>query len=40
MDLASLEGQRVRVRGWVESWNGPAIEATHPEQIERVQTVR
>lgn len=40
MDLTSLEGQRIRVRGWVKSWNGPAIEATHPEQIERVQIVR
>ncbi|HEY4135968.1 MAG TPA: thermonuclease family protein [Alphaproteobacteria bacterium] len=24
----------VRVRGWIESINGPAIDATHPEQIE------
>jgi len=36
MDLKALEGQRVRVRGWVKSWNGPAVEATHPEQIERI----
>lgn len=34
VDLAALEGRRVRVRGWIESWNGPAIKATHPEQIE------
>ena len=27
-------GHRLRVRGWVESYNGPMIEATHPEQIE------
>jgi hypothetical protein len=24
----------VRVRGWIERWNGPVIKATHPEQIE------
>ena len=30
----SLEGRRVRVRGWIKSLNGPMIEATHPEQIE------
>jgi endonuclease YncB( thermonuclease family) len=27
-------GHRLRVRGWVEFYNGPMIEATHPEQIE------
>jgi endonuclease YncB( thermonuclease family) len=32
--LDALEGKRVRVRGWIERWNGPAIKATHPEQIE------
>jgi len=30
----SYEGRWVRVRGWIESYNGPSIEATHPEQIE------
>ena len=34
LSLTDLEGQRIRVRGWVKSWNGPLIEATHPEQIE------
>jgi micrococcal nuclease len=34
MNLKSLEGQSVRVRGWVKSRNGPMIEASHPEQIE------
>jgi len=34
IDLAGLEGKPVRVRGWVESWNGPMIKVTHPEQIE------
>ena len=32
--IPSYEGRRVRVRGWVKSWNGPMIDATHPEQIE------
>jgi len=34
LDLTRLEGRRIRVRGWVKSYNGPMIEATHPEQIE------
>lgn len=34
IDIEALEGRRIRVRGWVESWNGPMIEVTHPEQIE------
>jgi len=32
--LDGLKGRRVRVRGWIERWNGPAIKVTHPEQIE------
>ena len=32
--LARYRGARVRVRGWLKSFNGPMIEATHPEQIE------
>jgi hypothetical protein len=32
--LDALEGAQVRVRGWIERWNGPVIKATHPEQIE------
>lgn len=32
--LETLEGARIRVRGWLKSYNGPMIEATHPEQIE------
>lgn len=34
LDPLALAGKSVRVRGWVERYNGPAIEATHPEQIE------
>ena len=32
--LETLEGQAVRVRGWLKSLNGPMIDASHPEQIE------
>lgn len=32
--LVDLKGRTVRVRGWLESRNGPSIEVTHPEQIE------
>jgi endonuclease YncB( thermonuclease family) len=35
-DISRLEGRRVRVRGWVTSYNGPMIEVTHPEQIEEL----
>lgn len=34
LEPLALEGSRVRVRGWLDNRNGPAIEATHPEQIE------
>jgi hypothetical protein len=34
LDPLALEGRRVRVRGWLESRNGPEIVLTHPEQIE------
>lgn len=32
-DPLSLKGQRIEVRGWLTSRNGPMIEATHTEQI-------
>jgi endonuclease YncB( thermonuclease family) len=32
--LAALQGRRIRVRGWLQRYNGPMIEVTHPEQIE------
>lgn len=32
--LADYEGRLVRLRGWVEDYNGPSILVTHPEQIE------
>lgn len=31
---SALTGQRIRVRGWVDRYNGPEIDVTHPEQIE------
>lgn len=34
LDLRSLVGKRIRVRGWLGWRNGPMIEATHAEQIE------
>ncbi len=34
--IGNFEGRRLRSRGWVESFNGPMIEITHPEQIEVV----
>jgi endonuclease YncB( thermonuclease family) len=33
IDPLSYQGKRVRVRGWLKSYNGPLIEVTHPEQI-------
>ena len=32
--VADYKGRKVHVRGWLKSYNGPLIEATHPEQIE------
>ena len=34
IDFGRLAGARVRVRGWVEWWNGPMIAARDPAQIE------
>ena len=34
IDLVSLGGQKIRVRGWVNWHNGPSISVSHPEQIE------
>lgn len=36
LDPAELAGRTLRVRGWVRPYNGPMIEATHPEQIEPI----
>ena len=34
LDPLTLEGQRIRLRGWVKDFNGPLVDITHPEQIE------
>jgi len=34
LDVEAFEGRRVRVRGWLNSLNGPMVKVTHPEQIE------
>ena len=36
IDLTALEGKTIRVRGWIESWNGPLIQVTHAEQLELI----
>lgn len=36
--VAALTGQRVRLRGWIESHNGPSLRITHPEQLELLET--
>lgn len=36
LDPLSWAGEMIRVRGWIKSYNGPMIEATHPEQVERI----
>ena len=34
LDPLTLEGRRIRVRGWIDSYNGPVISADHPQMIE------
>lgn len=34
VDVLALEGRRIRVRGWLGRYNGPTLEASHPEQLE------
>ena len=36
IDAMALGGQRLRVRGWVRSWNGPFMELEAPERLEIV----
>lgn len=36
LDVMKLEGQAVRVRGWVFEENGPMVDVTHAEQIARL----
>ncbi|HXF54673.1 MAG TPA: thermonuclease family protein [Hyphomicrobiaceae bacterium] len=37
VDVRTLAGARVRVRGWIERRNGPYIEVEHPHQLERLE---
>ncbi|HET8728601.1 MAG TPA: thermonuclease family protein [Alphaproteobacteria bacterium] len=34
LEPAGWTGRRIRVRGWIGEYNGPVIDATHPEQVE------
>lgn len=34
VNTMELQNARVRVRGWVQNYNGPYIELDHPEQLE------
>ena len=34
LNLNDMEGRRVRVRGWVELYNGPVIWLDHPQALE------
>ena len=34
VELEALRGARVRGRGWLRPYNGPALELSHPEQLE------
>ena len=36
LDPLELEGQRIRVRGWVQDENGPMIRIDHPMRIEQL----
>lgn len=38
IDLEDMEGRRVRVRGWVELYNGPVIWLDHPGALEFVRS--
>lgn len=35
LDPLTLEGENIRVRGYLRDFRGPEIELSHPEQIER-----
>ncbi len=34
VSISDYQGRKIRVRGMVESWNGPMIKIDHPERIE------
>ena len=35
VDVLDFHGSQV-IRGWIRRWNGPMIELTHIEQLERI----
>ena len=39
LDFKSLEGKKIRVRGWVEKHGGPRIDTTRTGQIEVIGAV-
>lgn len=38
IDPLQLNNTRIRVRGWLEFYNGPNLEMTHPEQLEIIES--
>jgi len=38
IDLTDMDGARIRVRGWVELYNGPVIWLDHPQALKFVTT--
>ncbi len=40
LDLLTLSGRVIRARGWLKEFSGPMIDATHPEQIEVLESFR
>ncbi|MEK9672525.1 MAG: hypothetical protein VW268_08485 [Rhodospirillaceae bacterium] len=34
LNTRTYEGKHIRARGWIKDWNGPMIEASHPKQID------
>lgn len=36
LDLETLQGARLRIRGFVEEINGPSIDLKHPKQVELI----
>lgn len=40
IDLLSLTGRHIRIRGWVRSFNGPLINLNHPERLEILDSIK
>jgi hypothetical protein len=38
MDLGWLTSKPIRCRGWLDLYDGPRIDISHPEQIEPLET--